>query len=791
MVVKIYLGSADLLKDVSADVQVSAVADYVGAYDRIVRALHASQELSVSVGDRNVAAWLRRLVDQYGAERVRLDILTRRQRLGELWRVAIPEQVADEQIARAGLLDVKIAARPGSTFDDFVLEIFFSPYLAQPRLPLTRLGDLLKSYRAAEWAKTVARPLIGDIYRARMHQWQECAEGEGERLIADWLLRAPDEVEKRLGLVKALAGYPIEVGQRVLGVQFDALVALNLDLSGLTINETQVAPALDQIAVHLAQLLQSQAPAEALETLLNQVCGCLEVEYDSVDRLLRSGSLAITGDMIHRIRERFAPLASRPHLEQALADLDLLVSRPKPVQPDPDPNSPWTEDQWLAWAEREYLPYRFWLEEVGQLGEDVADLADQYGEWLYARYAQMRLSSPRMLHRALPDLKGRLSGDKPVLALVIDNFNAKFFRDLARSMLKQGYYCDQVRYQVALLPSCTEISKKSLLTGQPEPFAQTAYEKIVQDVWTHELPGRRVLYLPHVGALRAVKRREHDVYFLNYLPLDMTFHNDAEQMGLSHAQAARNYLAALAQDVRAFGERIGAGRDMQVIVLSDHGSTRIPPQAPNLIDEAFFAKRVTDKHHRYVTISDDELAQLPENIKYQCYVFEAKRFGLASNYLAAKRYYRFLPTSEACYIHGGLTPEETLVPVAIFTPALVAPKPLLIRLIGNAFYIQRKSELQFEITNSNAYPCESLVIEPRGSNIDAPAAHLGELNPMSQGAVSVFGRFRRTQGGADELQIHISYTFLGQTYEQEENLEIVLKAMARQATNLTELMQTR
>ena len=70
--------------------------------------------------------------------------------------------------------------------------------------------------------------------------------------------------------------------------------------------------------------------------------------------------------------------------------------------------------------------------------------------------------------------------------------------------------------------------------------------------------------------------KEHDIYFLNYLPLDITLHQDENQTGLSHSQVIRNYLISLSQDVRAFSERIGADRDLTVVIVSDHGSTRIP-----------------------------------------------------------------------------------------------------------------------------------------------------------------------------------------------------------------------
>jgi hypothetical protein len=355
-------------------------------------------------------------------------------------------------------------------------------------------------------------------------------------------------------------------------------------------------------------------------------------------------------------------------------------------------------------------------------------------------------------------------------------------------MRGEGYYAEEVGYYVSMLPSCTEVSKRSLFTGQPEPFAGTAYQKVVEETWQQALGGRRVRYLPHIGALRAVKRREHDVYMLNYLPVDMAFHQDEEQIGISHAQAARSYLRAVARDVRAFGQRIGADRDLVVIAISDHGSTRIPAEAPNLIDSAFFAKRVLDKHHRYVRISDSELQQLPDNVEYQCYTFERKRFGLEENYLAARRHYRFLPTTGSTYIHGGLTPEETLVPVAVFTPLTVSPKPLVIHLLGKEFYYGRRSEIQIEVVNTNAHPCESVRLEIQNPNVDVPGVELDTLAPLSQELVTLDGRFRRSQGDIDTLRIRVTYDFLEQPQEQDVEAPVEMRSIMKHAFDLDELM---
>jgi len=353
--------------------------------------------------------------------------------------------------------------------------------------------------------------------------------------------------------------------------------------------------------------------------LLAQVSGHLVAEFEAFQTLLKSGQIAVDADLVRQVRQKFAPIHDR--LEQELADLDLLVTPLRPPQPDPD--GAWTADDWLDWAAEHYLPYRFWLEWIGRHDEEIAAQANADAEWLYNHYPALRLTYPRMVYRGLLALHDRLTDPAPVLVVVVDNLNYKFLPDLARYLQAQGFFSEQTSPYLAMLPSHTEVSKKCLFIGQPEPFSGTAYEKPTLNAWESALGGQRIRYLPHIGALRSVKRREHDVYFLNYLPVDEALHDDEQQTGVPYSAAVRKRLRTLAGDIRAFAERIGAERDLAVIVISDHGSTRIAADAPNPIDRQFYASRVKDKHHRYVTTSDVELAALPDNVRFECYVLAA------------------------------------------------------------------------------------------------------------------------------------------------------------------------
>jgi len=221
-----------------------------------------------------------------------------------------------------------------------------------------------------------------------------------------------------------------------------------------------------------------------------------------------------------------------------------------------------------------------------------------------------------------------------------------------------------------------------------------------------------------------------------------------------------------------------------VIVISDHSSTRIPADAPNPIDRKFYASRVTDKHHRYVTIGDAELAALPDNVRFECYVFERERFGLPANCLAARSTYRFAEPGEGIYVHGGLSPEETIVPLTVFTPVAVTPRPLTIHLLADEFRYGVKSLIRLELVNPNQYACQEVHVEVLYPNVEAVPTVVGDrsaersrrsLDALSQTEVQIKARIRRSTGDLTALQVRVNYQFLGQPHSQVEELPVKMK----------------
>ena len=777
--------SLDLAGAQPADVTVAQPSDYLEGYRCIVEAIHAEQDLRVLVRDRLVARWLRVLAKRYGAQLVTVSEMTLRGRLKDQLGVAVPDEITDQQIKDSGLLDISISARAGATFDDHLLEVFFGTILTLPG-GLRRISEFVGAYQPEQWQSAMNRPSVKQAFDKRVRELRSQLKKEnraGELLLLDWLNASPDLLIRNLFALKIVSGYGELLGRKVLGDGYGDVAKLNLDLRQVPPVFVGNEKALDEIAIQLEALVA--APATTLDDLLAQVSGYLEIEFDAVMRLIRSGATVVTPGLVARIRSRFQPITDSPRMAQALDDLDLLISRQRPSVPD----EAWGESDWIRWATEEYLPYRFWQENTGQIDAEITESAGKYADWLYKNFGTLRYHSPNMAWKAMLELKDEMKAHTgAVLVIVADNLNPKFHPDLQSQMQRQGFFEHRLSFCFSMLPSCTEVSKKCVILGHYAPFEGTSYKKTVEETWSARL-NKRVLYLSGIGDLRAIASRQHDVYFLNYLPIDISLHQSENATGVSHAHAIRAYLAALAQDVRAFAKRLGAERDLLVIVASDHGSTRIPKDAVNVLQGKFYRDRSTDEHHRYLALEDGELAKLSENVKYDCYLLRRQDLELGTNYLVARRFYRFRDTNENAYIHGGLTPEETLTPLAIYRPVTVSPKPIKLSVVGALkVYVGTKFDLPLEVTNRNSYSFDEVSIEIVDPNISGDPFNLAVLPQLKREPIKTTAQCRRTaDSSATKLHVRVSYRFMGQPHVDETDLPIEIVDPARLKFDLDNL----
>lgn len=758
-----------LLQADETGISVNSPADYVSACAQISQAIRAkgSTALHVRIYDAVTGEWLKEWASKYG-DVVKIRTYRAYDALKERWGIEIPPLI-DTEIIRSGLLDEKVTPREGQSFVSLVLEHFYHPFFAYPTFPEHKLAEFLNQAEKIDWKKNASRPVVARIFRERLEQWLEKEKNQANQefisdMQSDW-----QGLRQALGAFKLLRKYPESLGEKILGGNFSLFRRAQLEIEALTFDGLDLNDARIQVEYHLTAVREKiQNPAE-FATVLDQMSGHLLEEFNFVEAFLKDHAEWVTLELVRLVERRFSPI--RTGIASRLLRLRRLVAVPRPAAPNLD----WDASHWLEWIANAYMPYHRWLETQNKDDEELAKFASGFADWYYEQFIDLKNSAPETFSfAALYNERNVILDDNRIaLVILLDNLNYGFFPELRRLFNQAGVSLAAEKPTFSLIPTATEIGKAALVavTGDLTDLSTRDYSKLVTQTWGSMLKSRNQSagYLANIGELQGLTKCEHKVYFLNYLPVDSILHESSQTYGQDHETRIQDVLNVLVNSIVEFAQRFKIEKKLVVYVTSDHGSTRIAKDVVNVLDKKYI-KGISDiQHHRYVSISDEHLAKIPQVVETQCYVIDRKKYKTFQNYLAARQYYRFAETDQDFYVHGGLTPEEVVVPFARFefTPVEVLEPTLGLR--KTEFRYAVKSTLEFEIGNPNAFPLENLTVRLVGYSADE--VFIDSLPSKTPTQISFQVVFRREPGADNtrKIVVHIRYESQERSFDFKSN----------------------
>ena len=286
-------------------------------------------------------------------------------------------------------------------------------------------------------------------------------------------------------------------------------------------------------------------------------------------------------------------------------------------------------------------------------------------------------------------------------------------------------------------------------------------------------------YLSDPGKLDDIGELTSHTYVVNYLAIDKALHMSSDKIGMPHLKYISSLLEGFVETIAEFIEKHDLKKKIVIHVLTDHGSTTIPADIANDFDLSGFKRTdFTIFSSRYIAVSNEKFYSLPENWKEDCFFLDATEFGNDSHYLIARRGNRFVKTDDTFYAHGGLSPEEVIVPHLIFEGAKVSLQDLTLLLTRNEFRY-RKEKLALEIGNPNEFAVENIRISVINSNIETDQVIIGLLNGKNKSLVEMTAQFKQTANPDERssLTFHIRFTYHDEKYEQTAILPIAMRAM--------------
>jgi hypothetical protein len=244
-------------------------------------------------------------------------------------------------------------------------------------------------------------------------------------------------------------------------------------------------------------------------------------------------------------------------------------------------------------------------------------------------------------------------------------------------------------------------------------------------------------------------------------------------------------------------EWAGPREHFSVYVVTDHGACRILEEEKRSFDSAVIKKLFANERHRFSAVAEDQMDDIPENLWALGHRFKRP--------FASENTIYFLPRGHNTvryagnvkgFIHGGVTPEEVIVPTALYKLVKAAWKKPAARFLNldlaretdrAKFYVQRVVTLDIELQNPNATAIRILratVISPEADlkSCETMTIPAGSVKPLKMNCY-----FKKAALGEKTLEIEIAYEISGEQYTLPLTLESEFKSAVSSGFNLRDL----
>jgi hypothetical protein len=334
------------------------------------------------------------------------------------------------------------------------------------------------------------------------------------------------------------------------------------------------------------------------------------------------------------------------------------------LPPLPPRKCPDTPEAVLAWFKKEYLPYREWQHSTGsQDGLDIIKFAARdFAQWYLTQYPRALAGAPMQEWISFNKIRNLDRVEESIiLIIVLDGLHLPDARSLLQSIQAKTHRLSIIADDLvfAPIPTVTQFAKDSLFKGVP-PNKTQLVDPVATILPEDKSPAHK-LATSHAGR----------TYLWRVLEPDRTYHHKNTSENLR--QDIEGRLEAEALKIKEIIEELPSKLLLQIIIATDHGrllslSEKRIPVPPGLTSHGRAAwgeiLKIFPESGFFV---EDDIAYL-----------YGDSYGMSEDIA--------IPLDESSfkgddnrggrelYPHGGLFPEEVIIPWIVLARDVVRPK---------------------------------------------------------------------------------------------------------------------
>ena len=769
----------------------------------------------VWIRSKNHFAWLRDFTEQIGCPSSFKE-MTGRLVLAEQWNVRVPDWLTDADVLEQSLLEIEVDSQKEQTsFSNRLLIHLLGPAFQSDMLNTTNLVDVIKVL-VSDDAKAAFKqyPVLYRCLETKCEKWAEGSNETWVKDISNRLYENAGEIWQWLSLWAGLRGYPEKLLEYVLApeqVLFVRKVPAEA-VYDLPLEPTAREQILTQVELLFKEIRKQVTSSGEFQKVVGWTFGRLFQEYHFVSRILKGNLFSPTEEDVQKIQAKFRSCPGVSENKLNSLRYCVMPSRPALLGPEEE----WSSSEWIRWTTEEYAPYRTWQVHNGHYDEELEKTVARFSEWFIEEYASIHKDPNLSLIHCLRILSSGGSEDELSIILLVDCLPLTFVSLLDDALRNVGFSRHDLHYRFAALPTITEYNKPVLLSGEWQNDAGN-YGAILKARAKADWNNKQVVYLNNLKAMsewndELGKMNDEDSSFsiqhssfqkaaivlLNFVDGDELLHSDVESKNTSYEEELHRLFARMAEAVnRLSKEWAGLREHFSVYVVTDHGACRILEEEKRSFDSTVVNKLFPDEKHRFAVVDEKQVDDIPDNLwalghKFKLpFVSDDKIFFLPKGHNTVRQSGR-----AKGYLHGGVTPEEVIVPTAIYkldkaawkTPAARFLNLDLVKETGRAkFYIQRVVTLKIEIQNPNAIDIRILRTSVMSPETDLKSCEVVVIPAGSVNALQMSCYFKKSALGEKSLEIEMAYEVSGEQHTFSLTLECEFKSAMAGGFNLREL----
>ena len=761
-------------------------ADYVQACHKLSRHRKTDPNFRIWVRSKNLYSWLRNFTEQIDCPSA-FEEKTARLLLAEQWNVTLPDWLTDAEVLYHHLLEIEVTSSKLVSFETRLLAHFLGTAF---ELDTLSNGDIVSVIKGliSEDAKAAFKdhPLLARSIKTKCEQW---AEESSETWTPEFCKRLPEDftlIWHWLSLWSGLHGYPGTLLEFVLAP--DQVVFVRRippgAVSDLPVESTAREQILTQIELLFDEIRQQVTSSNEFQKIVGWTSGRLSREYQIILGILKSNQWVPTASDIKVAQEKFK---SCPGVSEN--QLNALMFCVQPSHPTLlGKTEEWNIEEWVRWTTGEYTPYRAWQVRNGHYDEDLEQTVARFSDWYTSEYTSIHKNPDYSVAHCLREIASSNSENELTIVLLVDCLPLSFVGILDTALRNEGLSRHYLKYRFAGLPTITEYNKNALLAGNWQDKAGN-YEDILKVRSASEWGGRNVVYLGNLKAMAEMATPQGaTTVVLNLTDGDELLHSDVESKNTTYEDELHRLFLRVAEATNQLSQEWDGPREhISVYVVTDHGACRILEEEKRSFDSKVVKKLFENEKYRFSVVSEDQKKQIPENLWGIGHQFK-RPFAEENTTFFLPRGHNTVRNSGPAkgYMHGGVTPEEVIVPTACYRMVKMARKPLAVRFMnldiakdtGRAkFYVQRVVTLELELQNANSTEISLFRTTVVAPEADLKSAETVTIPAESEKRLKISCYFKKSAVGQRPLEIEIAYEIAG----EQRTLPVVIESEFKSA----------